>query len=288
MKINRRKFLKLGSVTAAGLPLGKLTANPSWYGLSELTEGSPDALYNTFREPANTAKPFVRWWWNGLRIVKEELVRELDMLKSLGIGGVEINSIAFPDTADAMNYKEVQWLSDEWIELVQFTVAAAKERGIICDIIMGSGWPFGGEFLGKDEQTQLMALGTRDITGPQTLSLSRAELEKSVDPPVSFKNPNSIKELKFLRLVPAELNALSQVKNLDGQVGQTTIDIEVPEGKHVLYFLVNVTGYMNVIYGAPGASGPVLNHYNKEAVQKYLARMSDALRPKMGLPGHSF
>ena len=40
---------------------------------------------------------------------------------------------------------------------------------MICDIIVGSGWPFGGEFLTKDEQTQIMALGTKDVNGPQTL-----------------------------------------------------------------------------------------------------------------------
>ncbi|HWB92927.1 MAG TPA: glycosyl hydrolase [Puia sp.] len=246
----------------------------------QTTPRANDALYAAFLTPANTAKPFVRWWWNGLRIVREELIRELDMLRSIGVGGVEINSIRFPDTADPMNYKELAWLSPEWVDLVQFAVDAAHERDMQCDIIMGSGWPFGGEFLTGDEQTQLMSLGTRDIVGPQKLTLSRAELVKSVDPPVSFKNPNSVKELKFMRLVPAELNTLSAVVDLDSQVTKDTITIDVPPGKHVLYFLVNITGYMNVIYGAPGAAGPVLNHYNKQAVEKYLDRMSDAFKPK--------
>lgn len=288
MSVNRRKFIKLSSVTMAGIPLSGITKNASWYHFSESDVAPQNDLYTAFVNPTGTAKPFVRWWWNGLRVVKEELVRELDMLKELGIGGVEINSIRFPDTADQLNYKEYEWLSSEWIEILEFALKAAKERDIICDIIMGSGWPFGGEFLTREEQTQLMALGTRDVTGPQTLTITKAELAKAVDPPVSFKNPDSYKELFALRLAPAKLESLDKIINLDAEVNKDSITINVPAGDYVLYSLVNITGYMSVIYGAPGAQGPVLNHYNKEAVQKYLNKMSDALTPKMGKLGNQF
>jgi hypothetical protein len=286
MSLNRRKFIKLGSLTVVGLPLSKITQNAAWYDLAGNDALPQGDLYAAFKDPANTAKPFVRWWWNGNRIVKEELLRELDMLKDLGVGGVEINSIRFPDTSDAMNYKELEWLSAEWLEMLDYTLKAAKERDIICDIIVGSGWPFGAEYLTKEEQTQLMALGTKDIDGPQTLTISRDELLKMVDPPVSSKNPKAYKDLSFVRLAPASLDTLESVINLDDQVDKDTITVNVPEGKHVLYFLVKITGYMQVILGAPGASGPVLNHLSKEGVEKYLNRMSDAIAPKIGLMGN--
>jgi len=285
MSISRRKFVQLSSVAAAGVPLGKITRNNTWYDWQATDTVAATDLYALFKDPASTAKPFVRWWWNGNRIVKEELLRELDMLKTLGIGGVEINSIRFPETSDAMQYKELTWLSEEWMDMLDFTLKAAKERGMICDIIMGSGWPFGGEFLTKDEQTQMMALGTKDVTGPQTIQVSREELFKLSDPPISSKNANGFKELAFLKLAPATLSDLNKVIDLDAEIGKETISINVPEGKHVLYFLVKLTGFMAVMFGAPGASGPVLNHYNKGAVQKYLNRMSDALTPKIGKLG---
>ncbi|MDR6942974.1 glycosyl hydrolase [Mucilaginibacter pocheonensis] len=288
MSINRRRFLKLGSVTIAGLPLARVTQNTAWYNFNNDKALPESNLYKAFKDPVNTAKPFVRWWWNGNRIVKEELLRELDMLKGLGIGGVEINSIRFPETADPLHYKEHEWLSDEWLELLDFALKAANERGMICDIIVGSGWPFGGEFLTKDEQTQIMALGTKDISGPQTLKISREELLKIVDPPISSKNLKSFKELCVLRLAPANLESIDQVVNLDSQTDKDLITIDVPDGNHVLYFLVKITGFMAVMFGAPGASGPVLNHYNKEAVQKYLNKMSDAITPKIGLMGNKF
>ena len=42
------------------------------------------------------------------------------------------------------------------------------------------------------------------------------------------------------------------------------------------------TGFRNVFYGAPGSDGPVLDHYNKEAVRKYMDRLSDALETVIG------
>lgn len=288
MSLNRRKFIQLGSVTIAGLPLTRITKNAAWYNFNADKTLPANDLYTAFKYPVNTSKPFVRWWWNGNRIVKEELLRELDMLRGLGIGGVEINSIRFPETADPLNYKEYEWLSDDWLDMLDFTLKAAEERGMICDIIVGSGWPFGGEFLTKDEQTQIMALGTKDITGPQTLKISREELLKIVDPPISSKNTKSFKELSILRLAPVNLESVDTVVNLDVQTGQEMITVNVPEGSYVLYFLVKITGFMAVMFGAPGASGPVLNHYNKNAVQKYLNKMSDAITPKIGLMGNKF
>jgi hypothetical protein len=36
------------------------------------------------------------------------------------------------------------------------------------------------------------------------------------------------------------------------------------------------------VFGAPGGDGPVLDHFNKTAVKKYLKRTSDGLKPTFG------
>jgi hypothetical protein len=286
MKLHRRRFLQLGSITLAGIPLIKLTAQAAWY--DHVTTSPKEDLYELFKNPKDAAKPFVRWWWNGNRVVKSELLRELDILKAAGVGGVEINSIRFPDTSNPLNYKEMNWLSDEWLDMLKTAVDGAKQRGLVCDIIMGSGWPFGAEFLTKDEQTQMMALGTKDFTGPRTIQVNRADLLKLVDPALASKNKTPYKELSFLRLAPSTLKNPADAIDLDNKVNEEIITLNIPEGKHVLYFLVKITGYMNVIYGAPGANGPVLNHYNKKAVERYLNKLSDAIKPKLGSMGSLF
>lgn len=91
-----------------------------------------------------------------------------------------------------------------------------------------------------------------------------------------------------LRLVPSQLRELKEVVDMDGAAQKEQITIKVPEGNHVLYYLVQITGFMAVIHGAPGADGPVLNHFNKSAVSSYLNRMSDAFDVSMGKIGTRF
>ena len=71
-------------------------------------------LYEVFRNPGAEYRPFVRWWWNGARIEKDEILRELDLMKSAGIGGVEINTLKFPKGTDSLGYKVKPYLSPEW------------------------------------------------------------------------------------------------------------------------------------------------------------------------------
>jgi hypothetical protein len=93
---SRRSFIKSGMVLTAGLPV--LQISP-FLGNS-VQPGEEDKLYFLFQQPPGTAKPFVRWWWNGDKLSPKEILRELDVMKEAGIGGVEINPIAFPGGDD--------------------------------------------------------------------------------------------------------------------------------------------------------------------------------------------
>jgi hypothetical protein len=244
-----------------------------------------DELFELFRHPPGTSKPFVRWWWNGDKLSATEIVRELDIMKEAGIGGVEINPIAFPG-GDDLGIPSMTWLSPEWIEMVKVALKGAEERGIVCDIIVGSGWPFGGEFLQPEEQTQLLTLAGQKVTGPARLQLKTEELLKEAAPEVVSKFKGSSNELYALCLAPAEMSVFAPARTLPFEKDSQTVTVDVPEGEHVLYALVKVTGFQSVINGAPGAAGPVLNHYNTEAVEKFLNRMSDHLFPAIqGLKG---
>ncbi|MCK4854997.1 MAG: hypothetical protein KAT31_12060, partial [Bacteroidales bacterium] len=232
-----------------------------------------------------SAKPFVRWWWNGDRLTAEEILRELDVMKEAGIGGVEINPIKFPFGSEPVGYETLQWLSDEWIEMLKVALQGARERGIICDMIVGSGWPFGGEFLEKEEQTQMVTIETIDLEGGQQYQFQREELLQKVDPEIHSKNETVYRDLIMLRLMPTVSNEFIEGIYLDDQLEEETIIVDVPEGRHVLYYVVKLTGYMAVINGAPGAAGPVLNHYNKPAAERYLNRLSAVLTEKIGPMG---
>jgi hypothetical protein len=285
--MDRRKFIELSSLTTAGLPfLSPAVVAENKVLKNKLSQN--EELYEVFKNPVNIYRPFVRWWWNGDRLSQEELLRELDVMRAAGIGGVEINPIKFPEQTADLGIKSLQWLSNEWIDMLQVALKGAKERGIVCDMIVGSGWPFGGEFLTREEQTQIVALGTKNLKGNQQYKISRSELLTSVDPSIHSPYEDKLKELADVKLVPAYIEKKEDALTIDIEADQEVISVDVPEGDHVLYYLVKLTGYMAVINGAPGANGPVLNHYNKSAVEKYLNRMSEKLTERMGPLGKQF
>lgn len=279
MTLSRRNFVKLSSLA----PLAYVFPFPKFL---HAPDTNAAFLYENFRNPSPAARPFVRWWWNGGRINEKELLRELDLLKAQGISGVEINPVAFPKEADPMHYQALNWLSPEWLAVLKTTLSAARERGITCDIIVGSGWPFGGEFLKEEEQIQLLALGTKKLKGPEQVSIKREDLLAET----SFlkKRKAGSMELFGLRLSAAKLDVFDPGTDLDAQINNAEIIIDVPAGDHVLYAVVKLTGYASVTHGSPGASGPVLDHYNKAAVQRYLERMSDAITAQIGNMGDYF
>ena len=125
-----------------------------------------DKLYTGFQNPPAQARPFVRWWWNGNCPTEKEILRELDVLKEAGIGGVEINPIAMPGGKEQFkdaNATPLEWLSPEWNKMVKVACDGAKQRGMIADLIVGSGWPFGGRILQPGEQIQIINLGKKEV-----------------------------------------------------------------------------------------------------------------------------
>lgn len=203
-------------------------------------------------------------------------------MKAAGIGGVEINPIAFPNDTDPVGYKALTIFDDEWLDMVQVALKGAKERGMICDMIVGSGWPFGGEFLKKEEQTQMVTIETIYLQGGKRYHFKINELLDRVNPEVHSKNNAVYKDLLMARLLPQKSNEFIEGKSLMSSIREEELAIDVPEGDYVLYYVVKLTGYMAVINGAPGAAGPVLNHYSKEATEEYLNRISSFISGKIG------
>ena len=130
-------------------------------------------LYHRFANPDSIYHPFVRWWWNGDMVEIEELRRELRVMKAAGIGGVEINPIGIAEEDNDMGKRSLRWLSDEWIEALQATFDEAKQLDMTCDLIVGSGWPFGGEFLEGDERAQVVLIDAHKLEGPTTFEISK-------------------------------------------------------------------------------------------------------------------
>ncbi len=302
--MRRRKFISGSALAAAGwvtagrmdllagsmpgLPPDSLTGSLSGPLPGPLSDPgaikSETGLYELFRSPSSNYSPFVRWWWNGNKVESAELIRELRLLKEVGIGGVEINPIQFPSRfeGDDLGKPSLLWLSDEWIEMLKVVFKEAKALDMTCDLIVGSGWPLGAESLSESEQARIVAIGVKKLTGPLDFSISREELFLEADPVISSPWDGRKHKLLSLILVPDPVSDMEEIINLSERVDDQFFDLFIPEGDHALIALVEVTGFMQVINGAPGASGPVLDHYNEATVRRYLKHMSDTIESGTG------
>ncbi|MFQ3326039.1 MAG: hypothetical protein ACI8YC_000673, partial [Salibacteraceae bacterium] len=221
--MKRRNFIKTTAAGTAGL----LYVN-SFLGCtnSETIATSLEDHFKHFQNPPDSSRMFVRWWWNGNRLDAKEIVRELDVMQAAGITGIEINPIALPEHADTNGYDELVLFEEQWLDMLELALKEAKKRNMVCDMIVGSGWPFGGEFLEKEEQTQVMAIETIDLAGGKSHTLSVQEILDSIEPDVYVKYDKKQKELFMLRLAPKTMNKFEEGKDITNKIknGKITLN----------------------------------------------------------------
>ncbi|RXP46224.1 hypothetical protein EC396_14545 [Lutibacter sp. HS1-25] len=242
-------------------------------------EASQD-LFTRFQKPPAEARPFVRWWWNGNKIKTQELDRELESLKSVGFGGVEINPIAMP-VAPENEDESLVWMSDEWIDMVVYACKKTKDLGMISDVIAGTGWPFGGEVLKDDETCQRMVSDYISYKGESVIEIDEASLiaiyKNKYDKSRSQAHisKRTTYKLSYLKLIPEHCEDVSQVIDLEKYVATNgKINYQIKgKGNYLLSFGIVQQNFRDVTLGAPGGAGPVMDHYKKEMTLAYLNRL---------------
>ncbi len=229
------------------------------------TAAGNDDLQKSFAGPPADARIMMRWWWFGPSVTKAEIERELRVMKEGGIGGVEVQPVypLLPDD-EANGIKNLPYLSDEFIDMLKFASAKAKELGMRFDLTLGSGWSFGGaktpitEAAGqlRFERVKLDAV-TKRVPVPSMIAA-----EKLIA--VFLARPNGT-------TLAADLKELTDIRD-DNVMLPAGVD-----GGSEVYFFISGKGGMQVKRPAFGAEGYVLNHLDKPSVNNYLKNTGDRL-----------
>jgi len=232
-------------------------------GLSQTTA----EVRKMFAAPPADARIMMRWWWFGPAATKAEIERELRTMKAGGIGGVEVQPVypLLPDDPKT-GFKNLPYLSDEFIEMLKFASVKAKELGMRFDVTLGSGWSFGGA---KTPITE--AAGQ--------LRVERVKVEVGATRiPVPSMIPSEKLMAVFLSKSGGNTIADSDLKELTGIIKDDNVDLPstLNAGSEVLFFIAGKSG-MQVKRPAVGAEGYVLNHLDKPSVDNYLKNTGDRL-----------
>lgn len=215
--------------------------------------------------PAAAARPehkaCVRWWWLGSAVDTAGLDYNLAEFARKGIGGVEITPIYGVRGNEA---NDLAYLSPAWMEAYKHTVAKAAELGLQVDMNNGTGWPFGGPWITTDRSAQKYILETRRL-------LSGQRLDEPLLP--AEEKQRSVAVLQALQAVSDHGERLDLMPY---RTASGSLDWQAPEGGWTLYALWAGRTFQKVKRAAPGGEGLVLNHYNRPAVEHYLARFDEA------------
>jgi len=218
-----------------------------------------------FAHPPDDTRIMVRWWWFGPAVTKPELLLELQQMKSMGIGGVEIATL-YPQALDdpSTGFHNVPYLSDEYIDDLHFAATQARQLGLRVDVTLCSGWPFGGPHIPitqaagelRVERVAVVA-GASSITVPSLEpgeQFLRAFVVTGDDPANEYSAAQAAETIQDGRL------------NL-GPAGSA---------RTAVFFIASRTGMM-VKRPAVGAAGFVLDHYDKRAMETHLGAVGDRL-----------
>ena len=123
-------------------------------------------------------KPWTRWWWLGSAVDRHTITQLLEEYQRVGLGGVEVTPVY---GVRGMAKSNIEYLSDEWLEMLRHTVAEAKRLGMQVDLPPGSGWRIGGGFI-TDETSAAQLSITKTKSGYTIASVPSDEMVKRAGP----------------------------------------------------------------------------------------------------------
>ena len=110
-------------------------------------------------------KPWTRWWWQGSAVERESLTAQLQAMREVGLGGVEVTPIYGVRGAEG---RFIPYLSAAWVAMLDHTLSEARRLDLGVDMATGTGWPFGGPGVVPSDGIHTMMLKDGRLTGEPT------------------------------------------------------------------------------------------------------------------------
>src|SRR5512136_1711067 len=112
-------------------------------------------------------RPWTRFWWMGSSVDAAGLRAALEAYRQAGLGGVEVTPIY-----GVRGYEDrfVPYLSPQWMERLEATLAEARRLGLGVDMATGTGWPFGGPWVDADNACRTIVHREYRVHGGEPLA----------------------------------------------------------------------------------------------------------------------
>lgn len=212
-------------------------------------------LGNTFAQSTyDTTKPWTYWWWMGSAVNKVDVQQQLEAFSEAGLGGVHIIPIY---GVKGYESEFLPFLSEEWMEMVQYTIEQAHELNLGVDLTLGTGWPYGGNWIDPAHAAQYLFVKEYELP-------STSLLEFGVD---TFLQKHALLEIVGLF---ASSDQGESINLLPSKTSPSPIHQDVKKGNWTLTCFGIKNTRQQVKRAAPGGEGPVIDYFDKKATEHYL------------------
>jgi len=237
-----------------------------WCALLCGTAGAQKPVNKTATWPVieKEMKPWTRWWWMGNAVDEQNLAAVLQKYKDAGLGGVEITPIY---GAKGYEKQYLDFLSPAWMNSLHFTVNKANALGLGVDMNTGTGWPFGGPQIKPENAATKLIIQQYVLKAGEKLS-------------ETIKIKEAKQDFAPLQAVTAYSES-GEVLNLFSKVQPNgTLNWSPVSGNWTIYAAFSGKTRQMVKRAAPGGEGFTLDHLDKNSVNVYLKRFTDAFNNK--------
>ncbi|MCF6333011.1 MAG: hypothetical protein L3J11_06980, partial [Draconibacterium sp.] len=121
-----------------------------------------DNLKKNFKNPPDSARPGVYWYFMDGNLSREGMTKDLESMKAAGIGNV-----LFLEVNVGVPRGKVDFLSDEWQELFKHAVKECERLGIEFTLGSGPGWAgSGGPWVKPEQSMRHLVASSTNVRGP--------------------------------------------------------------------------------------------------------------------------
>ncbi len=214
------------------------------------------------------SKPWTYWWWMGSAVDKENLDYNLELLHEGGFGGVHVIPI-YGVKGEEENF--LQYLSPEWMEMLNHTIAKGTRLNMGVDMTIGTGWPFGGPQVTQDMSSERLHSIEHSVSGEREVSINL--IEKIREPIGRRSSPDS--HFKLITVQAFSKNG-QRTELMPYVQDKARLIWQSDMGECSIIALITESPVQQVKRAAPGAEGNVLDPFSVDHLQDYLDRFDRA------------
>jgi hypothetical protein len=127
------------------------------------------SLQEGFHHPPESAKPRTWWHWTGGNVTLEGITKDLEWMKSVGIGGEQMTDVSFGYGQTVPD--KLIFGSPAWLNAVRHAASESQRLGLEMSIFSSPGWSeAGGPWVKPDEAMKKLVWSETDVEGPRSFS----------------------------------------------------------------------------------------------------------------------